>query len=55
MNLDYKVKVTRNLYKAFDSYQRRERWIARELLKVMKEQYGLEKTDQIRKRQEGRG
>jgi len=35
MNLEFKIKVTKQLYKAFDSYQRRERWIGKQILKAV--------------------
>lgn len=31
--LECKVKVTKQLYKYFDSYQRRQRWVLKQLLK----------------------
>ena len=55
MSVEIKVKVTKYLYKAFDSYQRRQRWEALQFIKFMKERYGLEKANKIRKREEGRG
>lgn len=42
------IKVTKKLYKLFDSYERRQKWILKEFVKNMKEQYGLEKTDSKR-------
>jgi len=46
-NLSVKIKFTKKIYKAIDSYQRREIWIGRQLLKAIKEQYGLAEAKKI--------
>jgi len=37
--IEVKVKVTKRTYKAFDSYQRYQKWIGRQILKSIKEVY----------------
>lgn len=34
MSLDFNVKMTKELYKAWDSYNRRQIWTGRQLLKL---------------------
>lgn len=41
------VKITKEIYKAIDSYHRHQRWVGRELIKMIKEKYGLAKAKKI--------
>lgn len=43
--MEIKIKITKDIYKAFDSYQRRERWIGRQILKAIREKYALAKAN----------
>jgi hypothetical protein len=45
--MECEIKITKQLYKAIDSYQRRERWIGRQIIKAIMEQYGLAKAKEI--------
>lgn len=57
---EVKIKVTKSLYKAYDSYERRQLWVLKEMLESMKgnffsisgskELYGLAETNKIQKR-----
>lgn len=38
--MEMKVKVTKSLYKAFDSYNRYQRWMGKQMIKFIKERYG---------------
>ncbi len=31
-----KVKVTKSMYKSFDSYNRRQKWVLREIIRALK-------------------
>lgn len=42
------IKVTKSLYKSYDSYQRRQKWILKEMIKILKGKYGLEKANDKR-------
>lgn len=50
--LSIKVKVTKDLYKAFDSYNRRQKWVLKELVKNIKGRYndGMAKAEQVSER-----
>jgi len=48
--LETEIKITKSIYKAVDSYQRRERWIGRELVKELRKQYGMAETDEVSER-----
>ncbi len=39
MDLTIKVKVTKQLYKSFDSYERYQKWIGKNLIKLIRRQY----------------
>jgi phage anti-repressor protein len=40
--METKVKVTKELYRAWDSYNRYQRWIGREILKAIRMCYGMD-------------
>lgn len=43
--LESKGRVTKELYKAYDSNQRREKWILRNLLRIIKQNYITENSE----------
>ena len=45
--METKVKITKQIYKAIDSHHRRERWAGLQLIKLIKEKYGLAKAEKI--------
>ena len=45
--METKVKITKSLYKAIDSYHRRQIWEGKQLIKNIRELYGLAKADEI--------
>jgi hypothetical protein len=38
--MEIKVRVTKQLYKAYDSMLRREKWIGRNMIKIIRDNYG---------------
>lgn len=36
-----KIKMTKEMYKTWDSYNRRLRWHGKQLIEIMKAQYGM--------------
>ncbi len=42
--MEIKIKMTKQLYKYWDSYNRYQIWIGKKMLKCLKVQYGMEKT-----------
>lgn len=43
----FKVKITKRLYKDFDSYHRKQKWILKKMIEVSREKYGMAKADKI--------
>lgn len=43
--METSIPVTKAIYKAVDSYHRRQRWVGRNLIKILKEHYGVAKTE----------
>lgn len=43
--LSVKFKVTKSIYKSWDSYNRYQKWIGKQLIKAIKERY--EQREQI--------
>jgi phage anti-repressor protein len=43
--METKVKVTKELYRMWDSYNRHQRWVGNNLLKALKGYYGMGKSD----------
>jgi len=41
--IEIKVKMTKERYRAWDSYNRHQRWFGRNLLNMMKAQYRMPK------------
>lgn len=46
-HLAVKIKMTKQIYKAMDSYDRYQRWIGKELCKAIREKYGMAETKKI--------
>ncbi len=40
--MEIKIKMTKQMYKIWDSYNRRERWMGRNLLNALKVMYGMD-------------
>ena len=38
--IEIKVKMTKKLYKAIDSYERYQRWLGKQLLKIIQKKWG---------------
>ncbi len=41
--MEMNIKMTKKIYKAWDSYNRYQKWIGRKVLNAIKAQYGMDK------------